>query len=109
MAEKRRSRRFDLRLPVEIFKIGDRQVKFRLHTRNIGARGVLLEDPDERLEKGQLVEFFLYLPSNEAGVQVRIHCRGSVVRRDGARQCSAAMVQRYEFERVLVQGAGAGQ
>lgn len=109
MAEKRRSRRFDLRLPVEVFKIGDRQVKLRLQSRNISSRGVLLEDPEEQLEKGQLLEFFLYLPSREQGVEVRVHCRGAVVRRDKARQCTAAMLQRYEFERVLVQGAAAGQ
>lgn len=109
MAEKRRSRRFDLRLPVDFIKIGDRQVRLRLYSRNIGARGVLLEDPEEQLEKGQLVEFFLYLPSPEADVQVRVHCRGAVVRRDKARLCTAATLQRYEFERVRVQGAGAGQ
>lgn len=107
MAEKRRYRRFDLRLPVEVFKIGDQRVKLRLQSRNISSRGVLVEDPEEQLEKGQSLEFFLYLPSQEEGVQVRVHCRGAVVRRDKARQCSAAMLQRYEFERVLVRGAAA--
>ncbi len=107
MAEKRRYLRFDLRLPVEVFKIGDRRVNLRLQSRNISSRGLLLEDPAEQLEKGQLLEFFLYLPSQEDGVQVRVHCRGTVVRRDKARQCSAAILQRYEFERVLVQGAAA--
>ena len=105
MAEKRRSRRFDLRLPVEVFKIGDRQVTLRLQTRNISSRGVLIEDPDEKLGKGELLEFFIYLPSLEEGVDVRIHCRGAIVRRDRVRQCSAAMLQRYEFERVVRRAA----
>lgn len=107
VAEKRRYRRFDLRLPVEVFKVGDQRVDLRLQSRNISSRGVLLEDPAEQLEKGQLIEFFLHLPSQEEGVQVRVHCRGAVVRRDKARQCSAAILQRYEFERVLVQRAAA--
>ena len=101
MAEKRRSRRFDLRLRVDVFKIGDRQVNFQLQTRNVSSRGVLLEDPGEHFEKGQLLEFYLYLPSGEEGVEVRVHCRGAVVRRDRVRQCSAAQLQRYEFERVV--------
>lgn len=105
MAEKRRSRRFDLRLPVEVFRIGDRQVTLRLQTRNISSRGVLIEDPGEKLEKSQLLEFFIYLPSSEEGVEVRIHCRGAIVRRDRVRQCSAAMLQRYEFERVARRAA----
>lgn len=109
MAEKRRSRRFELRLPVEVFKVGDRQVNLRLQSRNISSRGVLLEDPTEALEKGQLLEFFVYLPSPDEGVQVRVHCRGVVVRRDKTRTCGAATLQRYEFERVLIQGAAAGQ
>jgi hypothetical protein len=109
VAEKRRSKRFDLRLPVEVFKIGDRHVKLRLQSRNISSRGVLIEDPGEQLEKGQQVEFYIELPTGDESVQVRILCRGAVVRRDRARQCSAAMLQRYEFERVAVRGASAGQ
>lgn len=109
VAEKRRSRRFELRLPVEVFRIGDRQVQLRLQSRNISSRGVLLEDPGEQLEKDQLLEFFIYLPTAGEGVQVRIHCRGAVVRRDRARQCSAAVLQRYDFERVLIHGASAAQ
>lgn len=96
-----------MRLPVDVFKIGDRQVNLQLQSRNISSRGVLLEDPGEHLEKGQLLEFFIHLPTGEEGVDVRVHCRGAVVRRDRVRQCSAAMLQRYEFERVVKRSASA--
>ncbi len=108
MAEKRRYRRYDLQLPVEVVKIGDKPVSLRLRSRNMSSRGVLLEDPDGALHRGQLLEFSVQLPSAEDGVEVRLYCRGAVVRRDRARNCAAAMLQRYEFQRVLTRGAAAG-
>lgn len=107
MAEKRRSRRFDLCLPVDVFRIGDKHVNLRLQSRNISSRGVLLENPGGELKKGQLLEFSIHLPTGEEGVDVRIHCRGTVVRGDRVKQCSAAMLQRYEFERVVTRSASA--
>lgn len=108
MAEKRRYRRYELRLPVEIIKIGDRHKSVRLKSRNISCKGILLEDPEGVLERGQLIEFLVFLPSAEEGVQVRLHCKGGVVRRDKARLSTAAAMQRYEFERVLSKAASAG-
>lgn len=108
MAEKRRYRRYELRLPVEIIKIGDRHKSVRLKSRNISCKGILLEDPEGVLERGQLIEFLVFLPSAEEGVQVRLHCKGAVVRRDKARLSTAAAMQRYEFERVLSKAASAG-
>lgn len=109
MAEKRRYRRYELHLPVEILKVGDRSVLIQLKSRNISCRGILVEDPEGLLQKGQLIEFMVLLPSAEQGVQVRLHCKGAVVRRDRIRNCAAAMLQRYEIERVLVQGASSGR
>jgi len=107
VAEKRRYRRYELLLPVEVIKIGDRHTRLRFQSRNISCRGILLEDPEGLLEKGQLIEFLVFLPSAEEGVQVRVHCKGSVVRRDRARLSTAAAMQRYEFERVLSKAASA--
>ncbi|MGQ9916774.1 MAG: PilZ domain-containing protein [Bryobacteraceae bacterium] len=107
MAEKRRYRRYDLRLAVEVIKIGDRNASLLLQSRNISCRGILFEDPDGLLEKGQLIEFLVLLPSAEEGVQVRLHCKGTVVRRDRARMSTAAVLQRYEFERVIFRAASA--
>ncbi|MEJ5367483.1 MAG: PilZ domain-containing protein [Bryobacteraceae bacterium] len=109
MAEKRRHRRYELRLPVEIIRIGDRYVSLPLQSRNISCKGILLEDPQGALEKGQLIEFVVFLPSIEDGVQVRLHCKGTVLRRDRARLSTAASLQRYDFERVLTKAASAGE
>jgi hypothetical protein len=109
VAEKRRYRRYELRLPIEIIKIGDRYKSVRLQSRNISCKGILLEDPEGVLERGQLIEFLVFLPSAEEGVQVRLHCKGAVVRRDRARLSTAAAMQRYEFERVLAKAASAGR
>lgn len=107
VAEKRRYRRYDLRLPVEVIKIGDRHAGLHLQSRNISCRGVLFEDPEGQLDRGQLIEFLVLLPSAEEGVQVRLHCKGTVVRRDRMRLSTAAALQRYEFERVLSKAASA--
>lgn len=107
VAEKRRYRRYDLRLPVEVIKIGDRHAGLPLRSRNISCRGILFEDPDGLLEKGQLIEFLVMLPSAEEGVQVRLHCKGTVVRRDRARMSTAAVLERCEFERVISKAASA--
>ena len=109
VAEKRRYRRYELYLPVEILRVGEQPVLIRLKSRNISCRGILLEDPEAVLHKGQLIEFVVHLPSAEEGVEVHLHCKGGVVRRDRARNCAAAVLQRYEFERVLVRAASAGR
>ncbi len=108
VGEKRRYRRYELRLPVEVIKIGDRHARLQLQSRNISCRGILLEDPAGQLEKGQLIEFLVLLPSAEEGVQVRLHCKGTVIRRDRTRLSTAAALQRYEFERALSKAASAG-
>lgn len=79
----------------------------RLQSRNISRRGILLEDPEGVLERGQLIEFLILLPSSEEGVQVRLNCKGTVIRRDRARLSTAAALQRYEFERILSKAASA--
>ncbi|MGB9610015.1 MAG: PilZ domain-containing protein [Bryobacteraceae bacterium] len=105
VSEKRRSRRYELRLPVEIFQIGGQPVSVSLQTVNISSRGALIADPDEKLRRGQSVEYRIYLPTASEGAKVYVHCLGAVVRRDATRKAAAVTLQRYEFVRASAQAA----
>jgi len=107
VSEKRRSKRYELRLPVEIVKIAGQPAKAFLHSVNISARGVLVADPDALLQKGQQVEYLVHLPTGTEGVEVAVHCLGTVVRRDAARRSAAITLQRYDFVRLPLQSAAA--
>jgi len=108
VSEKRRLKRYELRLPVEIVQIAGQPAKAYLHSVNISARGVLVSDPDALLHKGQQVEYLVHLPTGEEGVEVAVHCLGTVVRRDAARRSAAVTLQRYDFVRMPSQSAAAG-
>jgi hypothetical protein len=76
--EKRKARRFGLRLPIELVRQG------RLYavgeTRNLSSAGVLFK-VDSKLRIGQGLEYFVTLFAPEGGAKmVRIHCRGRVMR-----------------------------
>jgi hypothetical protein len=106
--EKRRSRRYELRLPFEVVRLAGQPAQMWLHTLNISSRGVLVADPQEVLRRGQAVEYRIQLPTGRNGVEVYVHCLGAVIRRDTVRKAAAVTLQRYDFVRVAAAAATAG-
>lgn len=99
--DQRKSRRFDLRLPVELTRAGIRHVSVPGETRNVSSGGVLFTNPDVPLEVGQPVEYYISLPTGKTIGAVRLRCVGKVVRYDKEIQSFAATLERYEFVRSV--------
>ena len=102
-SERRRYRRYDLSLEVQVKPRKRVSTPVRTFTRDISARGVYF-DFSENMERGSELEFELNLPPElAAGKNVRIRCRGKIVRVDpispegGVRV--AATIENYEFVR----------
>jgi len=98
VAEQRRSKRFELRLPVELTRAGSRRVSHRGETKNLSSGGVLFTS-DSSLEIGQAIEYLISLPTGSEIGGVRLRCMGKVIRRDDRDQATAATLERYEFVR----------
>lgn len=97
MTEQRKSRRFELKLPLEITRAGSDHVRRLGETRNVSSAGVLFS-LDFMLPLGESIEYIITLPVNRDGAStVRLRCMGKVVRHEtyGA----AATLERYEFIR----------
>lgn len=105
MAEQRRSKRFELRLPVELVRAGTRRISHVSETRNVSSGGVLISEPTEPIEIGQPIEYLISLPTGKKIGEVRLRCMGTVVRRDRDQQLLAATLERYEFVRAATTGA----
>ncbi len=101
-SEQRKNRRFDLRLPIELIRLGTRNLGKLSETRNVSSGGVLF-GADSALPIGEPVEYSITLPTGgRAGV--RLHCVGKIVRLDGdgpqdGQFETAATMERYEFIR----------
>ncbi len=90
LPERRKHKRFSLRLPLELVRIGGRRVRLQGETHNLSAGGVLFTLP-MGLETGTPVEYFITLPAaSSEGQAVRLHCVGKVV---GVRPQPAAVDQ----------------
>ena len=100
MAEQRKSRRFELKLPVELIRSGSRQMSHVGETRNVSSGGVLLNDPAEPMEIGQPIEYMISLPTGRSIGEVRLRCMGKVVRHDEELNAVAVTLERYEFVRA---------
>ena len=103
--EKRRAKRFPMRLPVAVKANGEKPDKQVVETRDVSSSGVYFEVPNP-LEVGASLEFLLTLPEPiTKGSAVQIRCIGKVVRVDkthsGAKSHTgvAATIERYEFVR----------
>jgi hypothetical protein len=92
VAEHRKARRYDLKLPLELMRAGSRRVSQMGETLNMSSGGVLFSEPGTPIEIGQPVEYMIRLPHGG-----RLRCVGKIVRRDAARQALAATLERYEF------------
>ena len=103
MAEQRKSKRFELKLPVELTRAGSRRISRFGETRNLSSGGVLFTDPVEPIDVGQPIEYLISLPTGgKTFGEVRLRCMGKVVRRDAEQQALAATLERYEFVRAEV-------
>jgi hypothetical protein len=104
LREQRRFRRFELKLPVEVVRTGARRMSGPGETRNLSSGGVLftLRSP---MEVGEPIEYFITLPTGSGSeADVRLLCRGKVVRLEQPKRTPepsavAATLERYEFIR----------
>jgi hypothetical protein len=91
--------RFPVKLPIHIkSQIGES----RTETDNISANGVLFHH-DIEMPVGSSVEFTISLPAEVVGADtdVKVECRGRVVRRteEGGRRGVGLVIDEYRFER----------
>jgi len=100
--ELRMTRRFNLRLPIEV-KYADDSVKYaKAHTRDVSSRGICFYF-DSHIQPGSDIEFTLTLPPEITLTEsIRVRCKGTVVRVEappspGAKMGIAATIQHYEF------------
>ena len=103
--EKRRAKRFPMRLPVAVKVKQLKNEKQVVETRDVSSSGVYFEFGGP-LEVGASLEFQLTLPEPiTKGSPIRIRCIGKVVRVDHAAAGNsspvgvAATIERYEFVR----------
>lgn len=99
MSEQRKSKRFELKLPVELVKTGSRPIAGMGETRNLSSGGVLFFS-EASVEVGAAIEYIISLPSGSGRVgDIRLRCMGKVLRREEGQHCVAATLERYEFVR----------
>ena len=103
--EKRRAKRFPMRLPVAVKLQASKNSKQLLETRDVSSSGIYFEFGGP-LEVGAALEFLLTLPEPiTKSSPVRIRCIGKVVRVDKQPAVDsghvgvAATIERYEFVR----------
>jgi hypothetical protein len=107
--DQRKSKRFDMRLPLQLIRHGSQTIDSTGETMNVSSGGILFKSAVE-LEVGAPIEYVITLEPGENGdLPVRIHCVGKVVRRHrtpgeafelpGKGVAIAATLERYEFVR----------
>jgi hypothetical protein len=103
--EQRRTKRFEMELPVEIIRTGSSRVSTVGTTRNISSGGILFVGGKE-MEVGGPVEYVVTLTAGTGGI-VHLRCMGKVLRQqklapDAAEEAAvfAVSLERYEFMRT---------
>ena len=97
MIEQRRNQRFEMRLPVEVLRLGAIP-KVAGETKNVSSSGVLFTLPSH-VAVGDPIEYEIKFPKVPgARSEVRLHCVGKVMREDPDAAFAATM-ERYEFIR----------
>ncbi len=100
--ELRATRRFNLRLPVEVKYATDSPRNAKAHTRDVSSRGICFYF-DTEIQPGSDIEFTLTLPPEITLTEsIRVRCKGKVVRVEpapnpGGKLGIAATIQHYEF------------
>jgi PilZ domain len=98
--EKRSARRFPLRLPVSL-RAGEMSEELAAQTRDVSARGICFFI-DTAMQAGSAIDFTLTLPPEiTLTEQIRVRCKGRVVRVEGgspaAKMTVAAVIDECEF------------
>ncbi len=107
VTEHRKSQRFDLRLPLEVVRSGNRISPVIGHTLNLSSSGVLFE-ADSTPEIGEIIEYYITLPKGRnLDSEVQLRCMGKVLRVH--ERYAAATMERYEFVRHRPQAALDGE
>jgi hypothetical protein len=97
VTEHRKSQRFDLRLPLEVVRSGNRLNPIPGQTLNLSSSGVLFET-DLPPEIGEIIEYYITLPkAPNLESEVQLRCMGKVLR--VYERYAAATMERYEFVR----------
>jgi hypothetical protein len=105
--EQRRTRRFQLQLPLSITRSGAERVAFPGLTKNISSNGVLFTTEHEPDFGGGSIEYIIAL-NHDGSPSVSLRCVGKVVRLERAGSLAeenssgyrvAATLERYEFVR----------
>ena|SRR5947208_1753814 len=100
VSEQRKSKRFELKLPVELVKTGSKPIAGNGETRNLSSGGVLFVS-ETLVDVGAPIEYIISLPSSSGRVgDVRLRCMGKVLRREIAESAVAVTLERYEFVRT---------
>jgi hypothetical protein len=97
--------RFPIKLPISVkSKTGESHTE----TQNISANGVLFQMVDSEMPVGSMVDFTISLPADVVGaeVDVRLDCRGRVVRsfEDSGRRGVGVVIDEYRFDRAERRG-----
>ena len=107
MSEQRKTKRFEIQLPLELVRTGSEPVSRSGETRNMSSGGVLFTSEAE-MPVGDPIEYLVTLPSALSGASVRLRCMGKVIRSQGIQTAEtaarrpfaiAATLERYEFIR----------
>jgi hypothetical protein len=101
--DQRRSKRYDLHLPLKLRASSRLAREEACETRNLSSGGVLFST-HQPMEPGDLIEYEIALPPKDSnGTPVTLHCRGKVLRSrplDDPKELEvAATLERYEFLR----------
>jgi hypothetical protein len=97
--EQRKSKRFELKLPLELVRAGAVAVGRVGETRNVSSSGVLFRT-DMEMQIGSPIEYLITLPVTSADApEVRLLCVGKIIRQEDHRT-AAATLERYEFVRT---------
>lgn len=98
MIEQRRSKRFDLKLPLELVRAGANRLGKMGETQNMSSSGVLFT-ADAQVAIGEPLEYMITLPPSPAqNTEVRLRCMGKVIRHTET-GTAAVTLERYEFVR----------
>ena len=99
MTEQRKSRRFDLKLPLTLLRCSGNILEHPCETANVSSSGVLFR-AGRVIAVGSVVEYMLTLmPPIGVNKQIQLHCLGKVVRQADT-ETVAATLERYEFVRA---------
>jgi hypothetical protein len=97
--EQRKSKRFELKLPVAVTRAGSESKEQSAETMNVSSGGILLAGAVD-VTVGQAIEYYISLPTGEKSGDVRLRCMGKVLRKDEDLGTLAATLERYEFVRA---------